>query len=128
LNAIGLNMGGVSDPKDPNVLTFPNRVKENVVISGRLMDPLNSNDPRTPAVYGIDATVLIPGVRVEDNIVANRIHSGSNQSYGTAGNPVMVNNISYKWSNDTPVDPSWPHPDDDMGDFYASLGGENDTI
>jgi regulation of enolase protein 1 (concanavalin A-like superfamily) len=126
LNAIGMNMGGIASPSDPNVLTFPNAIVDNVVLNGRKMHPTNSSAPRTTAVYGIEAIVsLIPNIFADDNIVANRLESGTNLSYTNVN---MTNNISYKWQAalDT-TNSSWPHPDDDLGDFYATIGGSNST-
>jgi hypothetical protein len=129
LNAVSLNIGGNGYPTESDVYTFPNRAWQNVAISGRRMDPNNSNLPRTAAVWGIMNSIHIPGALFEDNIVANRIHSGSNQAYVMDGSPVMVDNIAYAWRAEQDMfDPAWPHPDDDMGDYYASIGGTNSTI
>lgn len=126
LNAVGMNMGGNASPTDPNVFSFANTMAQNVVLNGRTMHPTNNSAPRTPAVYGLDAVVsLIPNIVATDNIVANRIGNGSNTSYFNVN---MANNISYNWtpSLDT-TNSSWPHPADDLGDFYASIGGANST-
>ncbi|MCR6630369.1 MAG: DUF1349 domain-containing protein [Magnetospirillum sp.] len=125
-NAIGVNLGGEKAPTDPDVYTYPNSLVDNVVLNGRTMHPTNMSAPRSAAVYGIDAVVsLIPGIFVDGNIVANRVGNGTNLAYT---NTNMANNISYKWqaSLDT-TNSSWPHPDDDMGDYYASIGGSNST-
>jgi hypothetical protein len=128
LNAVGLNVGGVHTPTDSNVLTWPNYAHDNVVLNGRLMSTTDSNYPRTNAIYGIWEDSYIQGASIDGNIVANRINSGSNQSYHDLSNMDYGTNISYNWdpSLDT-TNGSWPHPNDDLGDYNASIGGTNST-
>lgn len=128
LNAVALNVGGVAVPTHPDVQAFPNAALDNVVLNGRLMDPANSDPPRTAAVWGIWDPGLITGVRVDGNIVANRIDDGSNSAYVGRANMVFGSNISYQWAADTDTDdPSWPHPQADLGDFHVSIGGADST-
>jgi len=128
LNAIGFNIGGVDEPTDPDVETWPNFAHDNVVLNGRLMSTVNSDWPRTSAVWGVWEDSYIQGASVDGNIVANRINSGSNSSYNGIENMDFGSNISYNWdpSLDT-NNPAWPHPDDDLGDYNATIGGSNST-
>ncbi|MBK1878491.1 Ig-like domain-containing protein [Pelagicoccus mobilis] len=135
-NAVALNVGGHCLPTYPGVVTFPNRAWQNVVLSGRFMDMdniennYNNNYLRSAAIWGIDGGGgKIEGVLVEDNVVANRIADGTNRSYLDLDSGVFVNNVSHNWDPalDT-FDPSWPHPDDDAGDYFASIGGTDSTL
>jgi hypothetical protein len=128
LNAVGLNVGGVHAPIDPNVLTWPNYAHDNVVLNGRLMSTTDSNYPRTTAIYGLWEDTYVQDASIDGNIVANRINSGSNLSYHDLSNMNFGTNISYNWDPalDT-TNPSWPHPGDDLGDYNASIGGANST-
>lgn len=128
LNAVAVNMGGNGEPTDPAVETWPNYVHDNVILNGRLMSTVNSNYPRTSAVWGVWEDSYIQGASIDGNIVANRIDSGSNSSYNGIENMDFGTNISYSWdpSLDT-TNPSWPHPGDDLGDYNASIGGTNST-
>ncbi|HEY9155446.1 MAG TPA: hypothetical protein VIM69_09965 [Opitutaceae bacterium] len=128
LNAVGLNVGGVDNPTDPNVLTYPNFAHNNVVLNGRLMSTINSDYPRTAAVWGIEENEFVPGASIDGNIVANRIDNGSNSAYDGKEYMNFGSNISYKWdSTQDTTNPAWPHPDDDLGDYNASIGGTNST-
>ena len=129
LNAVGLNFGNYIPPTDPDVLTWPNLAHDNVILNGRLMSTVNSNEPRSPAIWGLDVNPFIPGVDVDGNIVANRINSGVNRAYSGIQDMDFGVNISYQWQpeQDT-TNPSWPHPDADLGDYHASIGGTNSTI
>ncbi|MBK1878498.1 hypothetical protein [Pelagicoccus mobilis] len=122
LNAVSLNVGGHKVATKPAVLSYDNRAKENVVLTGRLMDPNNSQEPRSAAVWGIDANVLLPGTDVHDNIIANRQDDGVNTAF--LGNGNLSNNVTYNWDKDTDTfDPSWPHPGHHAGHYFASIGG-----
>jgi hypothetical protein len=127
MNAIGSNMGGIASPTYAEVQTYPNILLDNVVLSGRTMHPTDHQEPRTAAIYGLEPIVsLIPNIRLEGNIVANRIGNGTNRAYVDTN---MATNISYKWdaSLDT-SDDSWTRPDDDAGDYFVSIGGVDSTI
>jgi hypothetical protein len=78
LNAVAVNMGGNGEPADPAAETWPNYVHDNVILNGRLMSTVNSNYPRTSAVWGVWEDYFIQGASIDGNIVANRIDSGSN--------------------------------------------------
>lgn len=128
LNAIGFNIGGVGEPTDPDVETWPNFAHDNVVLNGRLMSTVNSNWPRTNAVWGIWEDSFIQGASVDGNIVANRINNGNNASYNGIENMDFGSNISYNWDPSLDMtNPAWPHPGDDLGDYNASIGGSNST-
>ncbi len=122
LNAVSLNVGGHKVATQAAVLSYDNRAKENVILTGRLMDPDNSQEPRSAAVWGIDANILLPGTDVHDNIIANRQDDGANTAF--LGNGNLSDNITYNWDNGTDTyDPSWPHPGHHAGHYYASIGG-----
>lgn len=127
LNAIGFNIGGVGEPTDPDVETWPNFAHDNVVLNGRMMGPY-LKDVRTEAVWGVWEDHFIQGASVDGNIVANRLDNGQNASYNGVANMDFGSNISYNWdpSLDT-NNPAWPHPNDDLGDYNASIGGTNST-
>lgn len=134
-NAIAVAMGGVSAPTDQGVYDFDNRATENVILKGRLMDPDDTSWPRTGALWGISISYF--HADFEDNIIANRLDTGSNPDHhhafdvpsGEGGTYTSVDDIIYDWEPDKNMsDPDWPHPDDDLGDYYASIGGENDAI
>ncbi len=127
LNAIGFNIGGVQEPTDPDVETWPNFAHDNVVLNGRKMGPFLDR-VRTEAIWGIWEDRFVQGASVDGNIVANRLESGQNASYNGVENMDFGSNISYNWdpSLDT-NNPAWPHPNDDLGDYNASIGGTNST-
>lgn len=129
-NAVSLNVGGYEAPTDPNVYEFNNQAVGNVVIEGRLMDPGpggNNNYPRTTAVWGIGGD-FISGILTTDNIVANRFSDGTNVAFFQSQFLNMGTNIIYKWeSGKDMTNALWPHPDDNLGDYNASIGGINST-
>ncbi len=129
LNAVSLNVGGVAAPTHPEVLSFPNRAHDNVILNGRTMHPTDFDFPRTAALWGIWVPEFIPGVSVDGNIVANRVGDGANSAYVGVENMNFGENLSYQWdpSFDT-SDPGWPHPDADLGDYYAAIGGTDSTL
>jgi fibronectin type 3 domain-containing protein len=126
LNAVEMNMGSSPDPTDPNIFTFPNSVTKNVMIEGRLMG-LDTAWPRSAAVWGILAPGTLSGIVCDDNIIANRRDSGVNYALaGTVTNLVLTNNIIRNWEPARDMtDATWPHPDDNLGNFYATIGGTN---
>lgn len=136
-NAIGFNIGGVGTPTyEEEVWGFDNRGIQNVVLAGRRMHPVNSSYPLTNAVWGI-VGAYVGEISYFDNIVANRTDSGNNNGIHarTAEQPVsllLADNIVHNWSaslgdvRDT-FDPSWPNPNATLGDYYASIGGTNNT-
>lgn len=129
LNAISLNMGGHGAPTHPGVYEFDNRATQNVAINGRMMDPDNSSDPRTPAVWAFTAAYF--HTTYADNIVAHAIHDGSNAAFPTdsGGSRTLIDNIVWKWDpGDDTTNPGWTDPDADLGDYFESIGGANDTI
>lgn len=128
LNAVSVNVGGVAEPTYPEVHDFPNALLDNVVINGRTMHPSDLEYPRTAAVWAISVPGYITDVLVDDNIVANRIGNGSNAAFEGYENMNFGDNISYQWDPtfDT-SDPAWLHPDADLGDYYASVGGSDST-
>ena len=123
-NAIGFNFGGVQTPTEPAVQTYPNRGLYNVVLNGRLMDTVDNSQPnRTQAVYGITADYM-PDILIQENIIANRIASGSNAAFIGTDKMVRVDNIVRQWDPTyDSSDPTWPHPDADIGDYFSTLGG-----
>ena len=127
-NAVALNVGGVKSPTQADVATFANRASQNVVLEGRLMDSNGNNElPRTAAVWGI-WTAFIDDVRVEDNIVANRIGNGSNRALNPQASTTLVDNIVYEWDPGfNTSDSTWLHPNANLGDYYASIGGAKST-
>lgn len=129
LNAVSVNVGGVAAPTYPEVHDFPNAVLDNVVINGRTMHPTNLDFPRTAAVWAISVPGFIDDVLVDENIVANRVSDGSNAAFEGFENMNFGSNISYEWDPAfDSFDASWPHPDSDLGDYYASVGGSDSTI
>ena len=129
LNAISFNIGGVDYPTDPDVPNYPNVALDNVVLNGRLMSTVNTNYPRTGALWGVWEDIYVQDAFVDGNIVANKVNTGTNdQSYNGISHMDFGSNISYNWtpSLDT-FNASWPHPNDDLGDYYASIGGTNST-
>ena len=127
LNAVGFNTGYTDGPADPNVLTFANSAVDNVILNGRSMGA-DTNLPRTGAVWGIWKQPTIPNMVLDTNIVANRVGTIGNFA-AMPGVANLLNNIIYLWEPARNMtNPSWPHPGDDLGDFYASTGGSNSTI
>lgn len=137
-NSIGLNIGGHEPPTHESVLDFNNRGVQNVIIDGRLMDPFDNSAPRTRAVWGLVAS-YVGNVDLIDNIVANRLDEGGVNIAIQARpgeDPItlnLVDNIVYNWASSggdvlDSNDPNWPHPDANMGDYLASIGGTNDTL
>ncbi len=126
LNAIGATFGGVSPPTDPNVMTFDNVFRENVIINGRLMDPMDTSYPRTGALWGF-TVAFIGEVDVIDNIIANRRDSGGNLALEVREPPAvfrLVDNIIYKWEPARDMlNPDWPHPDHNPGHYFKTLFG-----
>jgi len=128
LNAVSVNVGGVAAPTYPEVHDFPNAVLDNVVINGRTMHPTDWEFPRTAAVWAISVPGFISDVLVDDNIVANRVNDASNAAFEGYENMNFGSNRSYQWDPTfDSVDAAWPHPDDDLGDYYASVGGSDST-
>lgn len=129
LNAIGVAMGGHKEPEFDEVHEFDNRATRNVVLNGRLMDPDDTSYPRTSAIWGITTDFFHS--LLDDNIIANRIDSGNNRAFrdGNDGSHTSVDNSVHNWYHEHDnFDPDWTDPEADLGDYYASLGGENDTI
>ncbi len=128
LNAVSVNVGGVAEPTYPEVHEFPNAVLDNVVIDGRTMHPTDLDYPRTAAVWGISVPGFIDEVLVDDNIVANRVSDASNAAFEGFEHMNFGSNISYQWDPTfDSFDATWPHPNDDLGDYYASVGGSDST-
>lgn len=129
LNAVSVNVGGVAAPTYPEVQEFPNAALENVILNGRTMHPSDLDYPRTAAVWGISVPGFITDVWVDDNIVANRVSDGSNAAFEGYENMNFGDNISYEWDPafDSFDPAAWPHPDADLGDYYASVDGSDST-
>lgn len=137
-NAIGFNVGGNGIPTyTEEVWAFNNRAVQNVVIEGRNMHPTINTFPRTSAVWGIPVS-FVGEVDIIDNIVANRIGDGVNIAIQArpGEDPVslnLVDNIVYNWATShgdvrDMFDPSWLDPSRNLGDYYESIGGPNDTL
>jgi hypothetical protein len=129
LNAVGFNIGGEAAPTDPQVHDFDNLAFDNVVLNGRRMHLGSSTEPQSGAVWGVWEPSFILNAHVDGNIVANRLESGENTAYNEKQNMSFGVNISHNWypAQDT-FNASWPHPNDDLGDYYATIGGTNSTI
>ncbi len=128
MNAVSFNIGGVAEPSDPAVETWPNYAHDNVVLNGRSMGPYVPGI-RSGAVWGIWEDYYIQGASVDGNIVANRLDTGNISAYNGIENMDFGTNISYNWdpTQDT-TNPAWPHPGDDLGDYNATIGGTNSTV
>ena len=129
-NAINLNLGYHVNTSMKGAYAV---AKNNVFQEVRLMDSLNTKNPRTDAVRGI-GEITIPSV-IESNIFSNCINKAQfgidryNDKWGFGGSLEQKNNIVYKWTNksDKP-NPEWPNPDITIADYHKSIGGEPSTI
>ena len=121
-NAVNVNFTGVSPPTHE----FTDAIgRYNVIEEGTLMDPANSDWPRSSAVWAMHIEFDRHAIWTR-NIIANRTDNGVNSAFHIAATASadLIDNIVYEWdsSYDT-VNPNWIDPERSAGSYYASLGG-----
>ena len=126
-NSIGLQLGYKTTPLLNGTLAH---ARDNVILSGKLMDPTGQNSSTTKAVWGLytESNALDEGgeVLVENNIVANAVdHSNSNLDYKKVSGGEYEGNISYNWNAESDnFDPKWKNPNLSIEDYMTSIGEE----
>lgn len=121
-NSIGLQLGYKGTPLQAG--TFAH-AKNNVILAGKRMDPTNSSEPRTAAVWGLWLDDLGSGtVTLEGNIVANRKELGSYVGIRNYAGINYAGNIQYNWGGGIGdmVDPTWDDPARSVDSYHGSLG------
>jgi len=120
-NSIGLQLGMKDFPLASG--SFAHAIK-NVILAGKLMDPVDNSAPRTPAVWGVNIDEIGEGdFKVERNIVAHRRDSGINLGIAQLPGVEYNENIVYKWeSTEDMFDPEWVAPERSVSSYHATLG------
>ncbi len=122
-NSIAIEIG-YHDPAYPLKQGVHPLVRNNVILEGKLMDPDDSNFPRTDALWGISIEGT-NGVQVvlESNIVANARDLGTNAGINNNRDTVYTDNIQYAWGGGIgDSDQAFADPSRSVGDYMASLG------
>ena len=123
-NSIGLLLGYQETELQPGTIVI---ARDNVILEGKLMDPVDNRNPRTAAVWGLDVyNVQQASVTIERNIVANRRDNGSNMGIKSNPQVVYVDNIQHKWGGGIGDmnNPAWPDPNRSVGSYHGTLGKE----
>lgn len=123
-NSIGLLLGYQEIELQPGTFAI---ARNNVIIEGKLMDPVDNRNPRTAAVWGLDVyNVGQASVTIEGNIVANRRDNGSNMGIKSMRQVVYADNVQYKWGGGMGDmnKPEWPDPERSVGSYHGTLGKE----
>jgi len=122
-NSVSLGIGYRGQPLPTGTTSI---VRKNVILSGKLMDPHGTHNADTPAIWGLivdqDALNNDASLVVEDNIIAHRKHSGSNESLMLISGTVATGNIVYKWDDRDMYDPAWSNPEINIDDYMNSIG------
>lgn len=124
-NSIGLQLGYKTTPIKNGTRAY---AYNNVIYSGKLMDPKEKNTNTSKAVWGIytENNVLDSGGTVElvDNIVTsakdfNASNVDINDVIGVSSN----RNVTYNWNfmGDN-LDDSWPNPDVTISQYMNNIG------
>lgn len=127
-NSIGLQLGYRNHPIASTTLVH---AKDNVILSGKLMDPLEIYSQDTTAVWGLeidwDAVSAGATVTVENNIVANRKSStGSTMGISNRSQVTYIDNVVYDWkATEDMTDGAWAHPEAKIPEYMTSIGETN---
>jgi len=124
-NSIGLQLGYRGTPLVSGTTAL---ARNNVILSGKLMDPNLQNISTTRAVWGLytESDALDNGgiVLAHDNIVANAKHfNNSNVDLTEVDGGTYTNNIMYNWNDvGDKLNPQWKNPDINIGNYMSSIG------
>ena len=120
-NTYGLLIGG-TDPLPSGTTGY---ARDNVILEGKRMDPNDDTIPQTAAVVGLGiGNTDVGTLKVEGNIVANRIESGINKGIKDQPGAIYVDNIQYDWGGGIGdmTNPGWLDPERSVGSYHATLG------
>ena len=123
-NSIGLLLGYQEQQLQAG--TFAT-ARNNVILEGKLMDPVDNSNPRTAAVWGLDLANLGQAtVSVERNVVAHRRDKGSYSGIKSSRQAIYADNIQYKWGGGIGDmnNPEWPDPNRSVSSYHGTLGKE----
>ncbi len=128
-NAVNLNIGYQESPSPAGAYGI---ARNNVFLECRKMDSLNSEYPRTAAVWGI-ASIHLPSV-IENNIFAHALNPAKividdyDRKWELGGELIKNDNIDYKWTTKTQEPQSdWFDPERQIKHYHQSLGKEPTT-
>jgi hypothetical protein len=122
-NSIGATLGVPWWFENGQGYTFQNRAEENVILNGSRMSENEETIHQTISVFGLEAKLVVASFR--DNVIANPATGGAVKAFNGASSP-FTGSVIYGWDRryNTAVDSTWPHPEADLADYYASVGGE----
>jgi len=126
-NSISLQLGYFGTPLKENTVA---QARNNVILSGKLMDPTGKHSATTKAIWGLYTEVdsLNNGgiVKIENNLIANaKNFNNSNSDIKIIPGAIYSNNITYNWNsiNDN-YKPEWVKPDINISDYMESIGAK----
>ena len=120
-NTYGLLIGG-TDPLPSGTTAY---ALNNVILEGKRMDPNDDTSPQTAAVVGLGiGNTDVGTLKVEGNIVANRIESGINKGIKDQPGAIYVDNIQYDWGGGIGdmTNPGWLDPERSVDSYHVTLG------
>ena len=117
-NSVSLGIGYAGQPLPSGSVTT---VTNNVILDGKLMNPNSGTyTDDTTAVWGLivddDALNNSASLTLENNIIAHRRDTGSNDSIKLSG-ATDTNNIIHLWDASDTTNPGWTDPTLKVGDF-----------
>ena len=124
-NSIGLQLGYKTTPLKNGTRGY---AYNNVIYSGKLMDPTEKNDNTSKAVWGIytETNALDNGGTIEliNNIVTSAKDFGdSNVDINNIPGISFTGNIRYNWNSaGDNLDGSWPNPDISIQSYMNTIG------
>lgn len=123
-NSISLQIGFDGVPLAAGTMAV---ARHNVILHGKRMDPNDSSNPRSRAVWGIELADLgAASITLERNIVSQRDDDGVAIGIASVNGVTYTDNVQYRWGGgigDT-TNEGWPHPERDVASYHESLGRE----